>query len=278
MNENQTMAMMVLLFLAVQVIGLSTALQYQSQVEEGLFEEIEESSDVSFVFILFAYILFVTVVIIIIIKYIKKFLVFIEAMAILFTSYIIFGTWFPYIIIGWVDLGLVFAFGLMLFKMAKPSILTQNLALMFSVSGAGAFLGMSLTVLPVMFFMLILSLYDFISVFYTKHMVYLAKAVSERPTAFTAAFPTKGNATGKEKAKYNHIYQLGGGDLVIPLMFSVTVLFNYGLVNALAVIFGSLIALLLLFNYIMKRPGNALPALPPICAGACLAFVLSLLI
>lgn len=285
MDDKLVPAMMVILFLCVQAIGLATAMQYQGFVAAGEIEPMnDDPDDVGNVLGLFAYILAVTAVIIVAIRYAKRILVLIEALAIFATSDIVFELLIPYGIplagIS-VPIGTVLALMLTAAKFKYPSTFTQNLALVFAVSGAGAVLGSSFSIIPILFFMLFLSIYDFIAVFYTKHMVYMAKAITERPTAFTAAFPSGGGGAGKGspgRAGAGHTYQLGGGDLVVPLMFSVSVLSAYGAVSALFAMAGSLASLLLLFNYVMKRPGNALPALPPICAGACLAFLSSLLL
>ena len=155
--------------------------------------------------------------------------------------------------------------------MRKPTILSQNVALIFAVSGAGAIIGGSLGVLPVIILLLALSVYDFISVFWTKHMVYLAKAITEKPRAFTAAVPCK-------TKKYSHVFQLGGGDLVMPLILAVSVMGRFSLSHALLTSFGGFLALAAVFSYVLKRPGQALPALPPISMGACLGFAVSVLL
>jgi presenilin-like A22 family membrane protease len=99
----------------------------------------------------------------------------------------------------------------------------------------------------------------------------MAKAITERPTAFTAAIPCK-------TKKFSHTFQLGGGDLAIPLVFAVSVLNTHGFWSMFFTLAGALTALLLLFAYVFRKPGKALPALPPISAGACLGFALSLIL
>ena len=131
--------------------------------------------------------------------------------------------------------------------------------------------GNSFGVLPVMVFILLLSAYDFFSVFISKHMIYLAKAITQKPTAFTAAIPCK-------TKEFTHTFQLGGGDLVIPLVFAVSVMNAHGFFSAVLSLAGSLIALILLFMFIMRKTGIALPALPPVAAGAFIGFAVSLLI
>jgi len=273
MNEWQTFFTLLAIFAIVQVIGIYCGYQYlgliQSGEVQGPFENPDSAANS---IILFAYILITTFIIILIIRFRKSFLKIFEAMAVFFASWIAFDFLIPYGLIGYlIPWGVLLAILLTAWKMLRPSIVNQNIALIFSASGAGAIIGGSLGVFPVIVFLLILSAYDFISVFITKHMVYMAKAITETPMAFTVAVPLK-------TKKVSHVFQLGGGDLVMPLILSVSVLGRLGLYHALVTSLGAFIAMALLFIYVIKRPGGALPALPPLSAGACLGLVASVLI
>ncbi len=273
MDEWQTFFTLLAIFAIVQTIGLYCGYQYlgliQSGEVQGPFENPDSAANS---IILFAYILITTFIIILIIKFRKSFLKIFEAMAVFFASWIAFDFLIPYGLIGYlIPWGVILAILLTAWKMLKPTLLSQNIALIFSVSGAGAIIGGSLGVFPVIIFLLLLSAYDFVSVFITKHMVYMAKAITETPMAFTAAVPMK-------TEKVDHVFQLGGGDLVMPLVLAVSVMGRLGVYHALATSLGAFIALALLFLYVIKRPGEALPALPPLSAGACLGLVASVLI
>src|SRR3989338_4603794 len=95
----------------------------------------------------------------------------------------------------------------------SENLLLRNAASIIAIIGAGALLGVSLGVVPVIVFVILLSAYDFIAVFKTKHMVTLAKAMTKKNLAFTIALPTK-----------EHKFELGTGDLVVPLVFASAVL------------------------------------------------------
>lgn len=266
-SERGTIAALVLIFVLVQGVGLYVGSQYSAYIQAGVLKPIvDEPANPASAGILFLYILGVTALILLVIRFVKNLLVVIEGMAVFFTSWLTFDFIYP-LEIGWVSLGFFLALALTAWKIWRPTILSQNVALIFSIAGAGGVLGASLDVFPVLLFMLLLSVYDFVSVFITKHMVYMAKAITEKPMAFTAAVPCK-------TRKYVHVFQLGGGDMVIPLMFSVSLLTAYGPKIALASLAGALIALIILIRHVMKSPGRALPALPPVCAGAVTGFAL----
>ncbi len=297
LNKIQIMTLLIIVFVTVQCLGLLTGIQYLQLISVGELEPAlgNPENPMNSLFLLL-YILFVTGLMLLIIKYKKKILIAIEAAAIFFASDIVFELLLPIGIpipnVGPIAIGPFLALGLTYFHMRNPTYFSQNLALVFAVSGAGAVLGASLGLVPVLIFMLALGIYDFISVFYTKHMVKMAEAITERPRAFTAAFPSdietytqsmdeKESQKKKEpedvEGENGHTFQLGGGDLAIPLMFSVSVL-RIGIINAVAAAIGSFIALLLLFYFMLRKPGMALPALPPVSAGGIIGFLVSLLL
>ncbi len=302
LNKIQVIVLLIIMFVTVQILGIATGYRYLhlmsiGEVEPALGDPASPMSSI----LLFAYLMVITAIMILVIKFKKEILTGFEALAIFFASLIVFDLLIPAIRIQGIiiPISLILAIGLTAIHLHKRSHLTQNLALTIAVAGAGAVLGASLGVVPVLIFMLALGIYDFISVFYTKHMVYMAKAITEKPRAFTAALPTqtrgkekhvekltkKRTRTNKEKSKtknenkkglrkYSKTFQLGGGDLAIPLVFTVSLL-RIGPIQALAAAIGSLIALVLLFSYLLKRPGIAIPALPPVTAGAVLGFLIS---
>jgi len=102
-------------------------------------------------------------------------------------------------------------------------------------------------------------------------MVTLAKGISGKNLAFTVAIPTK-----------EHQFELGTGDLVMPLVFAVSSMHasqglgfpNY-VVPAAMILIASLIGLLFTIDWVKKHIGRALPALPPQAVLMILAWLLS---
>jgi len=155
-------------------------------------------------------------------------------------------------------------FALRLWK--RENILLMNVVLIFTIPGIGSWLGASLDVLPSLILLLILALYDIIAVFGTKHMVTLAENAKGK-IPMMVAIPVGDRHLG-----------LGTGDLTIPLVFSVSLLREYGLANSVITSLGGCIGLIALFLYTIRKKDVVLPALPPITAGLLLGFGLSLLI
>lgn len=277
----KTAFVIVLIFLATQLLGLYVGNQYIQLIKTGeIPQPIENPEAVENSFILFGYILLVTAGLLIIIKFKKSFIRVLEVTTVFIASWVTFDLLIPYEI-GYLSLGFFLAIILTSWKMLRPTITSQNFAAVISGAGAGALIGGSLGILPSLVFIMILSAYDFVSVFITKHMIHMAKAITERPTAFTIAVPHKFKKltyVGIKKVKKRiHIFQLGVGDMVIPLMFSVSILSRFTILNSLITILGSTVALFLMIYFMTKRP-VPLPALPFICVGTLSGFLISLLI
>ena len=278
----QTAFIIVGIFLITSLIGLYAGNIYiQAIKQDELPAAFEDPENIQNSFYLFIYILISTVLIFTVVRVWKPSIRFLEAFAVFFSSWITFDLIVPLDI--WVlSLGFFLALALTIWKMFRPTILSQNVAAIFSGAGVGALLGASFGIAPSLIFLIIKCVYDYVAFFVTKHMISLAKIITERPTAFTIAAPHKFKKAkvvpirGKRKRKF-HVFQLGLGDIVMPLVFSVSLLNKYTLFNSLLSIIGSSIALTLLMYYMSKKP-QALPALPFITLGTLSGFLFSLII
>ena len=128
---------------------------------------------------------------------------------------------------------------------------SKNVLILFVAGAVGAILGASLDIVPAAILALLLAGYDVVAVFFTKHMVTLAKQLTKREAAFSVDVKVK-----------KEFMQLGTGDLVIPAMLAVSALkMSYG--AAISVIVGATTGMVVLF-YLLRRRKGYLPALPPL--------------
>jgi presenilin-like A22 family membrane protease len=273
----------VAIFLITQLLGLYVGSQYLAEIETGGLPPVfENPENITNSFMLFIYIIISTVVILLIVKFWRPSIRVLEAMVVFFSSWITFDFLIP-IGIGYVSLGFIMAIALTAWKALRPTILSQNVAAVFSGAGAGALLGASFGVVPSLLFLIMLCVYDFVSVFITKHMVHLARELTKTPMAFTIASPHKFKKAkhfkikGRTKMKKVHVFQLGVGDIVIPLMFSISLLRGFSIVSSILSIIGSTVALLLLIYHMSNHP-RPLPALPFITVGTLAGFMISMLL
>ncbi|MFH1106267.1 MAG: presenilin family intramembrane aspartyl protease [Candidatus Micrarchaeota archaeon] len=155
---------------------------------------------------------------------------------------------------------------------------SRNPFMLFASAVIGALLGISLDIIPAAVLAVLLAGYDFVAVFFTKHMIKLAEGLRERGAAFSISFPSPEPAPRKvRKARPGEkteevivrvraeTVELGTGDLVIPALLVVSAL-KISLGSAVAALVGAFAGIAILFYYIDRMKGYW-PALPPIVGG-----------
>ncbi|MDD1699508.1 MAG: hypothetical protein LUQ04_01810 [Methanoregula sp.] len=154
-------------------------------------------------------------------------------------------------------------------------------------AGVASIFGVSLEILPVIILLILLALYDAISVYKTKHMITLAEGVLDLKTPILFVIPKRRNYSfirdgigklddGGERAAFI----IGMGDLIMPsiLVVSANVFLKgwrlAGIINipALGAIIGSLAGLAVLLSFVAS--GKPQAGLPPLNGGTILGFVL----
>ncbi|MBI4406317.1 hypothetical protein HY571_00185 [Candidatus Micrarchaeota archaeon] len=255
-----------LLFLLVQLLALGIGLQFASQQISVVTDP--ANTDNSFFF--FLSVLFFAALLLIILKYYAgKLLFLVLELGMEFFAFQLLLSMFTSDANAF-----VFAGALITSRLILPQL--QQLLLLVTVAIVGGLLGASLDLLPAALLAALLSGYDVVAVFYTKHMVTLAKNLSKRGAAFSVNVKA-----GKSSL------QLGTGDLVIPAMVIVSAnktgtvaLAHFGytllLPSLMALVF-ALIGFALLLVYIEKKKGYW-PALPPVAFGAILGALIGTLL
>jgi presenilin-like A22 family membrane protease len=172
-------------------------------------------------------------------------------------------------------------------------------------AGVASIFGVSLEVLPVILLLIILAVYDAISVYKTKHMITLAEGVVDLKTPILFVIPKRRDysfiregfgkispepsepasgegesGTSETKSSERAAFIIGMGDMIMPaiLVVSANVFLKGsrlgGLINlpALGAILGSVAGLSLLLYFVMS--GKPQAGLPPICGGTILGFLI----
>ena len=207
------------------------------------------------------YIIFFTIVILVLKKFFKSgnFLFLFEIMALFSGISLVFS-----LILSSVFSYIVTTYLLILkYSFKKETIYTKwynNLLLGIAISGAETVIGLSLGIIPVIVLLVLLSIYDLVAVFYTKHMVTLANMIIKKKVSLIFVIPSK-----------KREYKLGGGDIVIPAVISVclfslllkTSTFLFSLMAVFFVWLASIVGLVITFYILEKyKKIKALPALP----------------
>ncbi len=240
---------------------------------------------------------------------------------ILFTGFMLLvmkhtkGNFIHYALLAVVGLTLFYVFYPVLFHLTKINDISFYLAIVFAliltytlykypewyvvdgigiVMGAGiaAILGFSLGILPVLVLLIVLAVYDAISVYKTKHMISLADGVMKLKLPVLLVIPHKlnykffkeeGLIQQIERKKKREAMFIGLGDLIIPGILPVSAsiylprIMVGGLyapyVVAMGAILGAVIGLLVLMRYVMK--GNPQAGLPLLNSGVILGYAIT---
>lgn len=154
-------------------------------------------------------------------------------------------------------------------------------------AGVASIFGRSLDIKPVVILLLILAVYDAISVYKTKHMITLAEGVIDLKTPILFVIPKKRNysfireGVGRlGEAGKRAAFVMGMGDLIMPsiLVVSANVFIKgtrvLGFVNlpALGAMAGSLAGLAVLLYFV--NSGRPQAGLPPLNGGTLIGFAL----
>lgn len=176
---------------------------------------------------------------------------------------------------------LVIVFGLLWWRAQKPSILNHNIAVGLASAGVGAILGIGLKPTQIIVLLVIISIYDVIAVYKTKHMVKIAKAMIEEQAVLALILPEQGGTLRAHPGKVTpgHGFMiLGAGDLVFPLLMIVSV-GVLDLIRGLVVLGFSLLGFMFLqFIFHAQRQRRAMPALPPLALAVIIGYFVSSLI
>ncbi len=192
-----------------------------------------------------------------------------------FGNLLFFGLWLP----GILSFGLVILLIILLLKI--NSLVIHNLVLIFAIAGVGSSLGLRLKPEMVILLLLIFSVYDYIAVYKTKHMVKIAKEMVTQKAILGIVIPQEISElqTRIKKVKPGgRFLVLGAGDIIFPLILSSS-LVPQSISNSLIVALFSLIGLFFGFLiFISKKIRQPMPALPPIALFSIIGYLITKII
>ncbi len=275
---------LIILFLGSHVIGLFVIKNYlpaEEQLPLGI-EKPEFDEKTSYIPIIISLVI-ATIIALVLIKFkalkVWKTWFF---LSIAVTLVISFSAFIPQI------LALILAVVFALIRIFKPNVIIHNFTELFVYGGLAAIFVPILSVLSIFILLILISIYDMIAVWKTKHMVSMAQ-FQAKSKIFAGLFvqyksketpvveetkSTKKKVEIKEKGEYREAI-LGGGDIAFPLLFSGVMLKNFGFIPALITSLTAALALLILFMLADKK--KFYPAMPPISLGCLLGYIIVIL-
>jgi presenilin-like A22 family membrane protease len=251
-------------------------------------EAFENPNDLLNIAVIFLIIIVITVVILLIAKFWKKKLIQLIVLgAIGYTSaYVLYPLFYLLLpVLSSYILSITIAVLLVVMLYKYPEWYVIDTCGIIVGTGAIAIFGISLGVLLVILLLLVLAIYDAVSVYKTKHMIDLADTVMDLKLPVLLIVPktrhysllreTKRLKEKLEQKGERDAFFMGLGDIVMPGILVTAVYHNIhnGLPIALSVITGTLIGFILLMSLVIK--GKPQAGLPFLCGGAISGYILS---
>ena len=275
-NILSTLVLEIIIFCLVLFLGLFSAIEAKKIIIQ---EEIEISL-IGFEGFL-AYFVLATLIILLII-YIPKIK---KYQAKIYKFFFIFSSLFGALTVLSVFLPDLFSIPLIILLfilwLKKRNVLIHDILIILALSGIGYFFGLAIEPKTVILLLLVLSFYDFIAVYKTKHMVKMAGSMLKSGAIMGIIVPQKLKdfTAGINQVKPGGKFMvLGGGDIIFPLIFSVSMLetgFFPALIVALFSILGLIVSLMI---FMFQKENKPIPALPPIALFSIIGYIITLIL
>jgi presenilin-like A22 family membrane protease len=163
------------------------------------------------------------------------------------------------------------------------SVLIHNIGVILGIAGVASVLGLAVSPKTALFLLVVLSFYDILSVYVTKHMIAMARNMIESGAPFGFIVPNEGASflepRHEAQARIGEQYMiLGSGDVGLPLILACSLVGFYvseAVIVGLFSVAGLLLTHLIFVNQTVRRP---MAALPPIATMAIIGYLVSQLI
>ena len=260
------------LFGTTLLIGIFSAYNYRFLMEKTLIKPKFSSWDDIVVFLVVLAILSV-----VILKF-KKFgallLKFFLLLVVFSGSQTVFGS---FISSPW---DMILALIMVLFFMLIRNVFVHDLGMIIGLAGISSLLGITISPNTAVALLVILSFYDIIAVYWTKHMIYMAQSMIESGAifGFIIPFEIKDIFNHKLEARQklgDKFMILGSGDIGLPLILVsslAVVSIRQSLVTALFALVGLFLTHLMFVNQEGRKP---MAALPPIATLTIIGYIIA---
>ncbi|MBI2062922.1 MAG: hypothetical protein HYT61_01625 [Candidatus Yanofskybacteria bacterium] len=162
-------------------------------------------------------------------------------------------------------ISMIFALAVTILFWFLRNVIMQNIAMVFTLAGVGAVLGLSFLPMTIVYILVLFSFYDIISVYKTGHMIKLAQAMIESRAIFGFVIPETGSAIKHKIAQVvpgRGFMILGSGDVIFPLLLSASlarISIYQSVVVAVFSVLGLFLMHIIFTNQTIRRPMAALP-------------------
>jgi len=195
----------------------------------------------------------------------------------LYITFVILFTYIPFFTVAQYNIaGFVVAITLTVLLYMYPEWYIVDITGVLSAAGIAALFGISFSITPAIVVLVLLAVYDAISVYKTKHMITIVDAGMDSKLPLMLIAPNNLNysfiKSGFKKEGSNEAFFVGVGDVVEPTILVVSAhIFLHNAYPVIGAMFGTLLGCIVLFTVTIK--GNSAQAgLPFLNLGAILGF------
>lgn len=185
---------------------------------------------------------------------------------------------------------IIFASFLIIARFMVPRIIIHDIAIIVAIVGVAINFGLSIDPFDAVLLLIVISIYDFLAVYVTGHMVKMFKSTVSMGTIFAIVVPDKISNLVKNlreveknkdslnyKTSTNDFVYLGGGDLAFPLILGISAAMKFGSNSAIFVLIGAIVGLLALnLIFMSQKEKKPMPAMPALAVFSILGFLISL--
>ena len=179
--------------------------------------------------------------------------------------------------------GFILAFILSVLIYQYPKIVVHNLLFSLSLAGVGSVLALSFSPKAIIIILASLAFYDIIAVYFTKHMVKMARVPARQGIFFGIILPQKIQNYFRDNPQFEFTQKrsfafLGGGDIVLPLMLPISIA-QKDLLRSIVIFLFLLLGLVFLsFIFNTQKRKKPMPGLPPLSLAVILGYIIASLI
>jgi len=166
--------------------------------------------------------------------------------------------------------------------LTKKIVLIHNIAISLSIAGISSIFGLTIKPISAIIILIVLSFYDIIAVYKTKHMVKMAQHMIQAGAIFGIVLPLKVGGwfeNLKNVQPGEQFMILGSGDIAMPLILISSAAANFGLGAGVVVMLFSFIGLFLThLLFVLQKERRPMAALPPIATMTIIGYLVSLVL
>ncbi len=272
------------LILTVQVLALFLSTPMETNEMQAFEDPTQVSNSIYYILTILIFTFFVLIAIKKNMKWIISLFIY---LAIVSTLYYVFFALFTLIpsFAGFEDIvSLLLSTGLTVLLYKYPEWYVIDILGVCIAAGVSALIGISLSVIPIVVLLILLAVYDAISVYKTKHMITMAEGVMDLKLPILFIIPKNSNYSfikeNFKEGEKREAFFMGLGDAVMPtlLVVSANVFIENGGLSypVLGAVLGTLVGHIFLSIMVMK--GKPQAGLPFLNSGAIIGFFAGVLL